>query len=79
MTKRKKVTQTFGQRIREARWMRGMTIDDLANKSGIAKSNIESYENDEHEPRVFYAVCLADALEVRLDWLTGRCEEDWLD
>lgn len=73
------VIRTFGQRMAEARMMRGMSILDLEKKTGIHKSSLSEYELDHHEPRIFYAVCIADALEVRLDWLTGRCEEDWLD
>ena len=67
-----KVMKTFGQRMTEARKAKGWTIRDLEERSGVHNANLTAYELDRHEPRLFYLVCIADALEVSLDWLAGR-------
>jgi transcriptional regulator with XRE-family HTH domain len=73
-----KVTKTFGQRMTQDRMNKGWTIRDLERKTGIANSMLSSYELDQHEPRLFYLSCIADALEVSMDWLAGRSEVEWL-
>lgn len=66
------MAETFGQRLKEARLKRGMTMDKLAKCSGITREAISHYENDKCGPTLYSATCLADALGVSLDWLTGR-------
>lgn len=66
---------TFGQRLRELRLAKGWSQRDLARRSGLDKMLIEYYEDERHEPRIFSALCLADALGTSLDYLiAGRGE-----
>jgi transcriptional regulator with XRE-family HTH domain len=66
---------TFGERLKEARLAKGWTHTKLAEVSGVHENNISTYERGIYEPRIFTAVCLADALGVSLDWLAGRSEK----
>lgn len=69
--------KTFGQRLRELRLARGYGQRELARIAGLAPSLVWQYENDLVEPRLFSAICLADALGVSLDYLVaGRGSAD---
>ena len=68
----------FGKRLEAARMEKGWSIRELGRRIGVESSTISSYELETHEPRLFYIVLLADALEVSIDWLTGRSEVSWL-
>ena len=74
---RSETIETFGQRLMKARKARGLSIRQLSEKTGIGHVTLASYEIEEHEPRLFYLVCIADALEVSIDWLAGRSEVEW--
>jgi transcriptional regulator with XRE-family HTH domain len=63
---------TFGDRLREARKLRGLTLQELAKKTGISYSSISLYENDGRDPSFFNLFCIAEVLNVSLDWLAGR-------
>ena len=63
---------TFGDRLREARRSRGMTIQELAGKSGISYPTISLYENDRRDPSFLNVFCISEVLGVSLDWLAGR-------
>jgi transcriptional regulator with XRE-family HTH domain len=78
MMTKSEVMVTFGKRMEQARLKKGWSIRELARRIGVESSTLSSYELDLHEPRIFYATCIADALEVSLDWLTGRSEVEWL-
>lgn len=66
--------ETFGQRLRQAREEKKMSAYKLSQKSGVNKQTIYNYELAGQFPNLYTAVCLADALGVSLDWLTGRDE-----
>lgn len=59
------------KRLREAMANKGMRQQDLANASGVSKSNISHYVNGNHVPDNFMAYKLAKALDVAPDWLMG--------
>lgn len=52
--------------VREIRQERGMTIRQLADLSGVSKSNISALEKGEIMPTVHTVCCLAVALGVEL-------------
>ena len=63
---------TVGQKIVKARKRLGWYRTDLANATGINYHSIRHYETDEAEPPLSYAVKIADALGLTLDYL-ARC------
>jgi transcriptional regulator with XRE-family HTH domain len=52
-----------GRRIREIREARGMTLDELAARTGIAKPNLSRLENDKVTPSLDTLVTVAAALD----------------
>lgn len=62
----------FATRLREARKIKGWTINQMAEKAGIAANSISGYERGKGEPTMFALVLLADTLGVTTDNLTGR-------
>lgn len=75
MSERRRVPDmdiTMGRRIKYARRKRCLTLEKLSEVSGLSIGAISGYENDKRDPRLFNMICLADALGVSLDWLTGR-------
>lgn len=66
---------TLGKRIKERRQYWEMTQKQLADKIGVSRITVSKYENDESEPSLFIAMCLATVLRVSLQWLaTGKGE-----
>lgn len=61
-------------RLREAMANKGWRQQDLANASGVSKSNISHYVNGNHVPDSFMAWKLAQALDVQPDWIMGLDE-----
>jgi transcriptional regulator with XRE-family HTH domain len=63
---------TLGERIKEARWERGMTQKELSEKTGIHINALSFYERDMVDPSFCCVVWIAEALEVSLDYLAGK-------
>lgn len=63
---------TFGERLLLIRRSKKLTQTKLAKMAGIENTSLCLYEHDRVEPRLFTAICLADALGVSLDELVGR-------
>ena len=63
---------TMGQRIRSARKMRGMNVDALAEKIGIAAESLGYIECGAKKTSLQTLLNIADALDVSLDYLAGR-------
>lgn len=66
---------TPGQRLKQARKAKRLSRRALAEKSGIGYNSILWYEHDKVDPSLFAATCLADALDISLDWIAGRLKE----
>ena len=62
----------FANRLREARQRKGWTINQMAEKAGVAANSISGYERGKSEPAMFALTLLAETLGVTTDWLTGR-------
>lgn len=62
----------IADRLRAARFGRGLTQEELAGKSGVSENSIYGYEVGKAIPGAKNLIALADALEVSLDWLCGR-------
>lgn len=64
--------ETFGQRLRQARKKKGLSLEKLAKACGISLASVYNYDRGGRLPNLYTAVCLADALGVSIDWLAGR-------
>ena len=62
----------LGIRIKSLRIEKGMTQEELANKTNVTKSTISYYENDKRTPTVANLHELADILNVSFDYLVGN-------
>ena len=60
--------KTFGERLRHARTLRKMTQGELSEKSGVKQGTISKIERD-GQGRTTYIAELADALDIRIEWL----------
>ena len=62
-------------RIKELREEHRLTQKELAEKIGVAQSNISRWEKEEMEPAAGFVVKLADYFEVSADYLLGRTDD----
>ena len=63
----------MGKRIRQRRKELKLTQETLGKRINVSAGSISRWEFDGYEPELTLAVCLADALQVSLDWLvSGR-------
>ena len=68
---------TMGQKIRIGRIKQNLKQAELAEKIGIAKNNLCKIERDEiKNPRGSTLIALATVLDVSLDYLVGRKDEE---
>lgn len=65
----------FGTKIVELRKEKGLSQTDLAAQLGIHKNVLGRYERGEATPSVDVARKIADLLNVSLDFLTGKVDE----
>ncbi len=65
--------QLMGARIRNARQLRQMSLEQVARKMGVNKSTVQRYESAAiQSPKLPVLKSLAEALEVDVRWLTGE-------
>lgn len=62
-------------RLVETRKLRGMNQENLAERVGVSRQAVSKWETGEAMPDCVKLMALADALEVSLDYLCGREEE----
>ena len=62
--------------MKSMRQARGMSVNELAEKTGMTKSMIWSYESGRREPTASACVLIADALGCSLDMLVRGKEKD---
>ena len=60
---------TFAARLYEIRKIWGLTQDELADRAGVGIATIRRMEGGKFDPRLSTATKLADALQVRVEWL----------
>ena len=64
----------LGERVRELRRARGLTLEGLAELSGVSRAMISKLERGEKNPTLVVAAKLAEGLGVTLSWLAGMEE-----
>lgn len=65
----------FQKRLVDARNMRGLSQDELANKTKLQASAISHFETGSRKPSFDNLKRLADALEITSDYLLGRTND----
>lgn len=65
----------FCERLKKMRETRGLTQEQLANKSGITVRMIQQYECGKSKPRYQASIQLANALDVTVSSLLGENEQ----
>ena len=62
----------LGLRIRAARKLRKYSLEALGERAGVSDVSIWNAEIGRQMPSLLSAFCIAEVLNVSLDWLTGR-------
>lgn len=60
--------RSLGERIREAREMRGLTLEDLSSRTGVSVDGLERVESNQAIPPLGQLVRLGKALEMKLGY-----------
>ncbi|MEQ6902296.1 XRE family transcriptional regulator [Nocardioides sp. YIM 152588] len=66
--------ELVGPRLRSVRESRGITLTDVAGRTGISKSTLSRLENGQRKPSLELLLPLAQAYQVPLDDLVGAPE-----
>ena len=66
---------TFGNRLRELRNEKGLTLDDLKDVLDTTKATLSRYENDKRYPKIEFANRVASFFDVSVDYLLGTTDE----
>ena len=67
-------SEQLGKRVKELRGRRGLTLEALAERSGVSRAMISKLERGEKNPTLVVAAKLADGLGVTLSQLVGMEE-----
>ena len=62
----------IGNKIRELRKARGLSIPALAKELGVGENSISNWELGRFEPSLFAVIRLADYFDITIDELVGR-------
>ena len=65
----------YYKRIRDTREDQDKTQEEIARLLGITQTQYSRYKRGANEIPVHYLIMVADALNVSLDYLTGRTNE----
>ena len=63
---------TLGERLQTLRKKEELSTRELAEKSGISYASISRYETESQEPTFFTMCCIAQALDVSLDYFADK-------
>lgn len=65
---------TFSERLKELRKEKRLTVEQLADKLGSAKSTISRYENGKREPKKDFLEMLSSFFDVSISYLLGETD-----
>jgi len=63
---------TLGERIRQTRELKGLSVTALAETVGVTKQAMSAYEKGMYVPSAIILGVIADILECSADFLLGR-------
>lgn len=67
--------EEIGKRIKTVRTEKELSLDDIANEIGVAKSTIQRYENGKiRSPKIPVLNAIANSLDVNPSWLLGTSD-----
>ena len=75
MKEKNDATQSFNVRLKQVREMRQLTQEKLAECAGMPPSSIAHFEIGSRKPSFDTLRRLADALEITMDFLSGRVDD----
>lgn len=52
----------------------GFSQPNISTETGLTQSQLSNYENGKMVPSLLAAIAIADAFDISLDYLVGRCE-----
>jgi transcriptional regulator with XRE-family HTH domain len=70
----KNITESFGQRLVRLRTEQQLTVQELANATGIQRSRLSAFELEAKSPGLDNLIRLADYFQVSVDYMLGRSE-----
>lgn len=65
----------YGERIREARMLKGWSQKKLADECGTTQQTIQRYESGASEPQSTYLARVSKALDVSVSYLLGMDDD----
>ncbi|NFL55589.1 helix-turn-helix transcriptional regulator [Clostridium sporogenes] len=65
---------TFGERLRNARNLKGITLDKMAEDLQTTKATLSRYENNLREPKADFVKKIAEYLNINIDYLLGSSD-----
>jgi DNA-binding XRE family transcriptional regulator len=68
------MTDGIGSRLRDIRRHWDINQDELAKRAGVSVATIRRMENGYYSPRLSTAQKLADAVQIRVEWLLTGSE-----
>ena len=68
----KEMMEMIGQKIKELRVLKGLTQEDLAEKTNLSVRTIQRIESGDVDPRTYTLNLLAEALDVELELFTAE-------
>jgi transcriptional regulator with XRE-family HTH domain len=71
------ITTLFGKRLREMRKKRGMRLQEMADKLGVAKSTYAGYESGYRQPDLQVLAQTAEILKTSADYLLGLTDNPY--
>ena len=66
---------SLGSKLKQIRISKQMMQKDVYESLGISNNTYSNYENDKREPDFKTLVCIADFLDVSVDYLLGRTDD----
>ena len=77
MAEQKKMNETVGRRIRDARKAKGMSQERLGEQLGVSFQAVSTWETGKNIPDPEHLPALAKELDISLDALFAEEEKDW--
>lgn len=62
----------FGERLKELRLEKGLSLKQLADAVGLTSAGINLWELNKRVPNLDAVIALADFFDVSLDYIAGR-------